>query len=276
MAERWYSRLSRMLRHEMKERQPVILYASNAHFQQTNTLGGAPGEGTGGVTEAFKRRIVLPVGASLAETDHVLGPRARPRLPVRHDGPGPDLGHELPVRPAHAALVHRGHGRIPLGGAGGPAHRDVDARRRPPREGPAHPPPARRQRASTSPTATARRPGPTSPPATATPCSGACCAASGPHTNDAGDVHQVRPARRPGRALQGVARRHPRRPTRRRPAGKKDADAYGAALVTEKGQGGRLNVGPVLSPDGDQPGLPLRARPLLGRAVPAGHARPAT
>ena len=32
-----------------------------------------PGEGTGGVTEAFKRRIVMPVGASLAETDHVLG-----------------------------------------------------------------------------------------------------------------------------------------------------------------------------------------------------------
>ena len=36
-------------------------------------LGGELGEGTGGVTEAFKRRIVLPVAGSLAETDHVLG-----------------------------------------------------------------------------------------------------------------------------------------------------------------------------------------------------------
>ena len=73
LAERWYTRLSRILGRELKGRQPVILYASQPHFQQTNTLGGAPGEGTGGVTEAFKRRIVLPVGASLDETDHVLG-----------------------------------------------------------------------------------------------------------------------------------------------------------------------------------------------------------
>jgi Tol biopolymer transport system component len=73
MAERWYARLSRILGHQFRTRQPLILYASHPHFQQTNTIGGAPGEGTGGVTEAFKRRIVLPVGASLEETDHVLG-----------------------------------------------------------------------------------------------------------------------------------------------------------------------------------------------------------
>jgi len=73
MAERWYARLSRILDFKFQERQPLILYASHAQFQQTNTVGGPPGEGTGGVTEAFKRRIVLPVGASLAETDHVVG-----------------------------------------------------------------------------------------------------------------------------------------------------------------------------------------------------------
>ena len=73
MAERWYTRLSGILGYQFKDRQPLILYASQPHFQQTNTIGGAPGEGTGGVTEAFKRRIVLPVGSSLAETDHVLG-----------------------------------------------------------------------------------------------------------------------------------------------------------------------------------------------------------
>ena len=73
MAERWYTRLSNVLAFQFKDRQPLILYASQPHFQQTNTIGGAPGEGTGGVTEAFKRRIILPVGSSLAETDHVLG-----------------------------------------------------------------------------------------------------------------------------------------------------------------------------------------------------------
>jgi Tol biopolymer transport system component len=73
LAERWYSRFSGILGYQLKERQPVILYASQAHFQQTSTLGSAPGEGTGGVTEAYKRRIVLPVGSSLDETDHVLG-----------------------------------------------------------------------------------------------------------------------------------------------------------------------------------------------------------
>src|SRR5262245_60207068 len=73
MGERWYARFSRILGFDFTERQPVILYASSPQFQQTNAIGGSPGEGTGGVTEAFKRRIVLPVGASLAETDHVFG-----------------------------------------------------------------------------------------------------------------------------------------------------------------------------------------------------------
>ncbi|MGH7530238.1 MAG: peptidase S9 [Gemmatimonadales bacterium] len=74
MAERWYARLSTLLRHELRGRQPLILYADHPDFEQTNVLGGqAPGEGTGGVTESFKRRIILPMGGSLRETDHVIG-----------------------------------------------------------------------------------------------------------------------------------------------------------------------------------------------------------
>jgi Tol biopolymer transport system component len=73
MAERWYARLSRVLNHELKGRQPLILYASSPHFQQTTVLSGLIGEGTGGVTESLKRRIILPVGSSPAETDHVIG-----------------------------------------------------------------------------------------------------------------------------------------------------------------------------------------------------------
>lgn len=73
MAERWYTRLSRVLDYEMGTRQPLILYASHPHFRQTNAVSGGIGEGTGGVTESFKRRIVLPFGASLEDTDHVIG-----------------------------------------------------------------------------------------------------------------------------------------------------------------------------------------------------------
>jgi Tol biopolymer transport system component len=73
MAERWYGRLSRLLTHELRGRQPLILYASGPHFRQTNAIEGAIGEGTGGVTEAYKRRIILPLAGPLEATDHVLG-----------------------------------------------------------------------------------------------------------------------------------------------------------------------------------------------------------
>ena len=73
IAERWYARESKLLDDSLRGRQVLILYASQAQFQQTNAVGGEVGEGTGGVTESAKRRIVLPFGASLAETDHVIG-----------------------------------------------------------------------------------------------------------------------------------------------------------------------------------------------------------
>lgn len=73
MAERWYARYSRIFTHTLIDRQPLILYADAPDFQQTNVIQGDLGEGTGGVTEILKRRIVLPMGASLAETDHVIG-----------------------------------------------------------------------------------------------------------------------------------------------------------------------------------------------------------
>jgi Tol biopolymer transport system component len=73
MAERWYARLSTLLGHELRGRQPLILYAAHPHFQQTNVLSGEIGEGTGGVTESAKRRVIMPFAGGLAETDHVLG-----------------------------------------------------------------------------------------------------------------------------------------------------------------------------------------------------------
>jgi len=73
MAERWYARLSRVLHHEFQGRKPIILYASQSDFQQTNAISGDIGEGTGGVTEFFKHRMVLPFTGSYAELEHVIG-----------------------------------------------------------------------------------------------------------------------------------------------------------------------------------------------------------
>ena len=73
MGERWYARLSSIFDHELSGRQPLILYASAPEFQQTNAVGGNIGEGTGGVTEALRRRIVLPTGGTLGDLDHVIG-----------------------------------------------------------------------------------------------------------------------------------------------------------------------------------------------------------
>src|SRR5262245_56522733 len=73
LAERWQVRLERLLQHELRGRQPLVLYGSHVDFEQTNVIGGEIGEGTGGVTEGLRRRIVLPLAGPLAETDHVIG-----------------------------------------------------------------------------------------------------------------------------------------------------------------------------------------------------------
>ncbi len=73
MAERWYTRLSTILGHRLTGRQPLVLYASHAEFAQTNVVEGLINEGTGGVTEGLRRRVVLPLAVSLGDTDHVIG-----------------------------------------------------------------------------------------------------------------------------------------------------------------------------------------------------------
>ena len=73
LAERWHARLERLLDHQLRGRQPLVLYASHPDFEQTNVVQGEIGEGTGGLTEPVRRRIVQPLGGSLADTDHVIG-----------------------------------------------------------------------------------------------------------------------------------------------------------------------------------------------------------
>ena len=73
MGERWYERLARTFQHEFESLKPVIMYADHPDFQQTNTLSGFIGEGTGGVTESLKNRVIMPMTGSYWDTDHVLG-----------------------------------------------------------------------------------------------------------------------------------------------------------------------------------------------------------
>lgn len=72
MAERSYARLSRILQHEWQEKKPLVLYASNSDFNQTNITEGDLGEGTGGFTDFLRNRMVLPFTGSYADFEHVL------------------------------------------------------------------------------------------------------------------------------------------------------------------------------------------------------------
>ena len=73
IAERSYARLSRILHHNFIERKPILLYASYSEFQETNALGGeSPDEGTEGVTEFFKHRMVIPFTGDYEGMEHVI------------------------------------------------------------------------------------------------------------------------------------------------------------------------------------------------------------
>src|SRR5437763_4624009 len=71
IAERWYARLSRVLHHQFLGRKPIILYASQSDFQQTNITDVF--EGLQGSTDFFKHRMVLPFTGAYEEVDHVIG-----------------------------------------------------------------------------------------------------------------------------------------------------------------------------------------------------------
>lgn len=73
MAERWYTRLSRLFGHQIGRRTPMILYANQGDFQQTNVISDLISEGTGGFTEPLKDRVVLPLTGNYQGNDHVIG-----------------------------------------------------------------------------------------------------------------------------------------------------------------------------------------------------------
>ena len=72
LSERWYRRHSKMLKHTISKRNPLIIYANHADFQQ-NDIVPRVGVGTGGVTEGLRNRVVMPFAEANQSTNHVLG-----------------------------------------------------------------------------------------------------------------------------------------------------------------------------------------------------------
>ena len=254
MAERWYARLSPVLDHELSGRQPLILYASQPALPADQHHRRRARRGHG------RRHRGAPAAHRAADRGPAGGdrPRARPRagarLPVRHDGQGADrCSGGVP-----GAL------RMPLWFIEGMAEYL-----------------SRRARWTRTP-----------PCGCATPRGGRSCPPSASSASREVLPLPLRPGalglpgralRRPGRAasrwrgrraaqrgrgddackgvlaidaegaLQAVARRaHARPPLPAQTRRPQDAGACGSATGTEKRQGGRLNVAPALSPDGER------------------------
>ncbi len=72
-AETWYKMHQEVFRDTFFKKNPIILYNNHPDFQQTTALNGEIGVGTGGVTEAFKNRVIMPVLDLNSQTRHVLG-----------------------------------------------------------------------------------------------------------------------------------------------------------------------------------------------------------
>ncbi|MDY0200761.1 MAG: hypothetical protein RBR40_07220 [Tenuifilaceae bacterium] len=72
-SEQWYAMHSQIFGDTIKKRNPIIFYSNHPDFQQTTAIFGTVDVGTGGVTEALKNRVIMPVTETWSQTDHVLG-----------------------------------------------------------------------------------------------------------------------------------------------------------------------------------------------------------
>ena len=72
-AEQWYLMHQAVMKDTFHHHNPIIIYGSHPDFQQTSAISGSIGEGTGGVTESLKNRVIFPVMFSNQQTGHVLG-----------------------------------------------------------------------------------------------------------------------------------------------------------------------------------------------------------
>jgi Tol biopolymer transport system component len=71
-SEQWYENHKMIFGEDIPDKNPIIFYNDHPDFQQTNTIMGSVGVGVGGVTEALKNRVVMPIAFSNFATHHVL------------------------------------------------------------------------------------------------------------------------------------------------------------------------------------------------------------
>src|SRR4051812_29394240 len=71
MAERSYARLSPVLKHEFREKKPIMLFSSRSDLGQNNITRGLREAGGGG-TEALRHRMLLPFTGDYRSFEHVL------------------------------------------------------------------------------------------------------------------------------------------------------------------------------------------------------------
>jgi Tol biopolymer transport system component len=71
-SEHWYKLHQEVFKLAFIEPNPVIIYKTHPDFQETTAIGGQVGEGTGGVTEGLRNRVIMPMMYTHRQTDHVL------------------------------------------------------------------------------------------------------------------------------------------------------------------------------------------------------------
>lgn len=72
-SEQWHSMHTKVMHDQFTDRNPLIFYNDHAEFQQTNAIFGEIGVGTGGVTEGLKNRVIMPFTMINQQTQQVLG-----------------------------------------------------------------------------------------------------------------------------------------------------------------------------------------------------------
>ncbi|TCV19915.1 WD40 repeat protein [Sphingobacterium alimentarium] len=72
-SEIWYDLHQQVFQDTFLRKNPIIIYNNHPEFQQTTAISGEISVGTGGVTEAFKQRVVMPIMQINQQTRHVLG-----------------------------------------------------------------------------------------------------------------------------------------------------------------------------------------------------------
>ena len=71
-AEDAYESIRKILRYDINNRVPIVVYNSHNEFQQTNVVDEYLDEGIGGVTELFKNRVVIPFEGNYSQFRHVI------------------------------------------------------------------------------------------------------------------------------------------------------------------------------------------------------------